>query len=167
MIRKASVADLQAIVAIANEAKVKMNEKGNFQWNESYPNTEHFLMDIEEGTLYVATVENQIAGVVCINTDQPNEYKTVKWRSDQQHLTIHRLAVSGQYLGKGIGKLLINHAIAVCLEKGLNYIKTDTNALNENAQRLLESCGYEFIGDISLSGKDGRFYCYDKVLSEN
>lgn len=165
MIRKASAADLESIVAIAKEAKRSMNAKGNFQWNESYPNAEHFIIDIEEGTLYVALFEERVAGVVCINLDAPKEYQSAKWRSDEQHLTIHRLAVGHQYLGKGIGKLLINHAISVCEEKGLKYIKTDTNAINENAQRLLESCGYHFVGDISLCGKDGRFYCYDKILT--
>ena len=63
-----------------------------------------------------------------------------------------------------MGYKLINHANAICIEKKISYIKTDTNSLNIKAQGLLRKCGYTFVGETSLLDHEGLFYCYDIVL---
>ena len=164
MIRKAVVGDLESIVNIAAMAKSNMKIYGNSQWNEDYPNEQHFLADIEEGTLYVAVIDERVAGMVCINREIPEEYKKVMWHLEAEHVVLHRLAVDPKFFGKGVGRALIAYADDICRAQGLRYIKTDTNELNASAQKLLRDCGYAFVGDIDLYGKHGRFYCFDRIL---
>jgi ribosomal protein S18 acetylase RimI-like enzyme len=164
MIRSAVISDLSQIVEIAESSKLDMHSYGNFQWNEGYPKEEDFIKDITEGTLFVCDIKGSIAGVICINRDEPEEYKTVTWSTAKEAFVIHRLAVSNSFRGQGVGYKLINHANAICIEKKIKYIKTDTNSLNIKAQRLLRKCGYTFVGETSLVDHEGLFYCYDIVL---
>ena len=164
MIRTAIIKDLAQIMEIAESSKLDMNFYGNFQWNEGYPKEEDFRKDITEGTLFVYDIKGVIAGFICINRNEPEEYKNVNWSIAKEAFIIHRLAVNNNFLGQNVGYKLINHANAICIENNISYIKTDTNSLNIKAQRLLRKCGYNFTGETRLVGHMGLFYCYDKVL---
>ncbi|GAA0730470.1 GNAT family N-acetyltransferase [Clostridium malenominatum] len=164
MIRTAVTSDLAQIMEIVESSKLDMHSYGNFQWNEGYPLEEDFIKDITEGTLYVYDIKGIIAGLICINRDEAEEYKSVNWSMTKEAFIIHRLAVNNNFRGQGVGYKLINHANAICIENNISYLKTDTNSLNIKAQGLLKKCGYTFVGKTSLSGHEGVFYCYDKVL---
>lgn len=164
MIRTAVISDLAQIMKIVESAKLDMHSYGNFQWSEGYPKEEDFIRDVTEGTLFVCDVKGIIAGVICINRDEPEEYKNAKWSMEKEAIVIHRLAVNNSFLGQGVGYKLIKHADTICIEGKINYIKTDTNSLNIKAQSLLRKCGYTLVGQTSLLDHEGLFYCYDKVL---
>ncbi len=164
MIRNAVAADLPQIMEIVEAAKSDMHSYDNYQWDESYPKEEDFMRDLTEGSLYVCDMDGSIAGVVCINKDEPEEYKRGNWSMSGEALVIHRLAVDTKFLGKGIAYQLMNHADVIGRQNHIAYIRTDTNSLNIKAQSLLKKCGYVFAGEITLSGHEGTFYCYDKVL---
>lgn len=164
MIRNAVAADLLQIMEIVEAAKSDMHSYDNYQWDESYPKEEDFMRDLTEGSLYVYDMEGSIAGVVCINKDEPEEYKNAGWSKAAEALIIHRLAVNPQFLGHGVGYQLIQYADFLGQQRNISCIRTDTNALNVKAQGLLKKCGYTFAGEITLSGHEGTFYCYDKAL---
>ncbi|GFZ32229.1 N-acetyltransferase [Clostridium zeae] len=164
MIRNAILSDLEQIVYIVEGSKLDMHSYGNFQWDEDYPRKEDFINDIKEETLFVYDMDGIIAGLICINKEEPEEYKDVNWSTERDALTIHRLAVNNSFKGKGVGVKLINYVDDICAENDINYIRTDTNSLNKKAQGLLTKCGYGFKGKINLLGHEGIFYCYDKVL---
>lgn len=164
MIRNAVVSDLEQIMKIVEAAKSDMHSYQNYQWDESYPKEKDFMQDVAEGTLFVYEVKGSIGGVVCINKDEPEEYKNAAWSMSGEAFVIHRLAVSNQFRGQGIGCKLIDYAEFLGREHNIKHIKTDTNSINLKAQSLLKKCGYSFVGEIGLSGHEGRFYCYDKVL---
>jgi GNAT superfamily N-acetyltransferase len=164
MIRTAVITDLAQIIEITECSKSDMHSYGNFQWNEHYPKEEDFIKDINEGTLFVYDIKGIIAGLICINRDEPEEYKNVNWSLAKEAVIIHRLAVNNNFLGQGVGYKLINYADFICTENNISYIKTDTNSLNIKAQGLLRKCGYTFTGETNLLEHIGTFYCYDKVL---
>jgi ribosomal protein S18 acetylase RimI-like enzyme len=164
MVRTAVTSDLEQIMEIVEGSKLDMHSYGNFQWNEYYPRAENFIKDIDEGALFVYDIKGIIAGLICINRDEPEEYKSVNWSTVKEAFVIHRLAVNNRFLGQGVGYKLINHANAICIENKISYIKTDTNSLNIKAQGLLRKCGYTFVGETSLLDHEGLFYCYDKIL---
>lgn len=164
MIRPAVISDLNQIMEIIRSSKLDMNSYGNFQWNEVYPIEKDFIKDITEKTLFVYDIKGIIAGVICINRDEPEEYKNVNWSMVKEAFIIHRLAINNNFRGQGVGYKLINHANAICIENNISYIKTDTNSLNIKAMSLLKKCGYTFVGKTRLVGHAGIFYCYDKVL---
>lgn len=164
MIRTAVITDLAQIMEIAESSKLDMNFYGNFQWNEGYPKEADFIKDITEGTLFVCIIKGIIAGLICINRNEPEEYKNANWSIAKEAFIIHRLAVNNNFIGQGVGYKLINHVNSICIENNISYIKTDTNSLNIKAQGLLRKCGYNFVGETSLLGYVGLFYCYDKLL---
>lgn len=164
MIRIAIISDLDQIMQIVEDSKLDMHSYGNFQWNEDYPKAEDFIKDINNRSLFVYDLEGIVAGFICVNKEEPEEYKNTNWSLAKEAYIIHRLAVNNNFLGQGVGHELIDYANAICIKDNISYIKTDTNTLNIKAQGLLKKCGYTFVGDISLSGHIGLFYCYEKVL---
>lgn len=164
MIRTAILSDLNQIMNIVETSKLDMNSYGNFQWNNTYPKGKDFIKDITDGTLFVYDIKGIIAGLICINKIEPNEYKNANWSMTKQAVIIHRLAVNNKFSGQGVGYNLITYANTLCIENGLSYIKTDTNSLNIKAQGLLRKCDYTFRAEITFLDHIGIFYCYEKKV---
>lgn len=164
MIRKATMNDLGSIMEILQKIIIEMHGYNNFQWDENYPQAKNFAADIENGDLFVSERENKIAGFICINRDEPIEYKGLKWSLAEKALVIHRMGVSPDYRKAGIGAELVGLADELAKSIGVKYLKTDTYSLNTKAQGLFQKCGYIFVGEMSFLGKDKPFYCYEKLL---
>src|SRR5689334_1396365 len=97
MIRTAILSDLNQIMEIVETSKLDMHSYGNFQWNKDYPKENDFIKDITEGTLFVYDIKGIIAGLICINKIEPNEYKNANWSMTKQSVIIHRLAVNNEF----------------------------------------------------------------------
>lgn len=164
MIRKATMNDLEAIMEILRKIIVEMHGYNNFQWDENYPQAKDFAADITKGELFVAVRENKVIGFICINRNQPVEYKDVAWSSTENALVIHRMGVSPNSRNTGIGIELIGFAEELSIKNGVSYLKTDTYSLNTKAQRLFQKCGYTLVGEMSFLGKEKPFYCYEKMV---
>ncbi|MHC1682965.1 MAG: GNAT family N-acetyltransferase [Clostridiaceae bacterium] len=164
MIRTALLSDLNQIIKIVEASILDMHSYGNLQWTKDYPKENDFIRDINEETLFVYDINGIIAGLICINKTEPEEYKNADWSNTKQPAIIHRLAVNTEFHGQGIGYKLINYANALCTENGISYIKTDTNSLNIKAQGLLRKSGYRFVDEITFLSHKGIFYCYEKEV---
>ncbi len=164
MIRKANLNDVDNIMNIVKEIIIEMKESNNTQWDENYPTYDNFKKDVEEGTLYVDEFEGELLGFVCINEEEPEEYKTVNWISDEKALVIHRMGVNPKHRRKGKGKLLIKYAENRAMDKNIMYLKTDTNSMNIKMYNLFKTCGFRFAGQIEFMEKKDPFYCYDLKL---
>ncbi len=164
-IRPAIQSDIPEIMALIAEVVPALNAAGNFQWDQSYPNTGVFEEDIERNQLWVAAVENQIAGIAAITTDQEPEYADAGWDINEMAIVTHRLAVSPKHRGKGIAAALLAQAEKEAIKRNIPLLRIDTNTVNEAAKRLFPKLGYQFAGEISLGFRpDLRFYCYQKKL---
>jgi ribosomal protein S18 acetylase RimI-like enzyme len=164
MIRKAMINDLDSIMGILRKIIIEMHEYNNFQWDDNYPQAQHFATDIEKGNLFISVKENKIAGFICINRDEPIEYKRLKWSLAEAALIIHRMGVSPDYRHAGIGVELVEFAKELSESTGVKYLKTDTYSLNTKAQGLFQKCGYSFVGEMNFLGKEQPFYCYEQLL---
>jgi GNAT superfamily N-acetyltransferase len=165
IIRLAILSDIPAIMHLIAEVVPVMNTAGNFQWDDTYPNTAVFEKDIALNQLWVADVDGDIAGIAAITTDQEPEYATVGWDINETAIVTHRLAVSVNHQGKGIAAALLQRADEVASNRGINKLRIDTNTQNQATQRLFPKLGYNYIGEISLGFRPNlRFYCYEKVI---
>ena len=164
MIRNAILSDMIGIMEIVKETIEEMHCHNNFQWDENYPLIEDFKKDIEAGSLYVFEEEGVATGFVCINKEEPLEYKGIRWGLNKDAFIIHRMAVRNNNRGKGIGVKLIKFADKISAENKITHIKTDTYSLNIKAQGLLGKCGYTFTGKINFLGKEKSFYCYERIM---
>jgi len=166
IIRLAETADIPAIMSVINTVVPAMNAAGNYQWDYTYPNPQVFEKDIKLKQLWLALIDNNIAGVAAITTDQDPEYAEVGWDIEETAIVVHRLAVNTGYQGKGVAKALMQKAEEIAIERGIDVLRIDTNSENAATQALFPKLGYQFAGEIGLDFRPGlRFYCYEKRIS--
>ena len=164
-IRRATVADLPAILALVRRVVPLMQASGNRQWSADYPNETVFRADIERQQLWVAELDGTIAGVAALTQDQDAEYAQADWDVTQPALVTHRLAVDPAAQGRGVALALMQQAEKQAVAQGLNVLRVDTNSENAATQRLFPKLGYRFAGEITLAFRPGlRFFCYEKRL---
>ena len=164
MMRVAIMEDLSSIMAIIRKVIVEMHSYNNFQWDENYPQEKDFVGDIEKGDLFVSLRAEKIVGFICVNRNEPAEYKGLNWSRAEEALVVHRMAVDPEIRKAGVGFELVDFADELARKNKLRYLKTDTYSLNINAQRLFKKLGYLFVGEMSFLSKEKPFYCYEKNI---
>ena len=138
--RKANINDLNAALKIYKDAIEKFAIEKTFQWVEGFPpNEKSFKNDIENYDLIVALNNNEVIGVMTLILDGEEDYLEIdgSWLNDDKYLTIHRIAVSKECYGLGVGRALLNHAIEYALNHSLNNIRIDTHKLNIDMKKML------------------------------
>ena len=164
-IRRATVADLPAMVALVRHVVPLMQASGNLQWSADYPNEAVFRADIERDHLWVAELSGALAGVAALTQDQDAEYAQADWDVTEPALVTHRLAVDPAVQGKGVALALMQEAEKQAVVLGLKVLRVDTNSENAATQHLFPKLGYRFAGEITLAFRPGlRFFCYEKWL---
>lgn len=164
-LRRATAADLPAVLALVRAVVPLMNAGGNFQWTSDYPNEEVFRRDIERQQLWVAERLGEIEGVAALTQDQDPEYAEADWDAAAPALVTHRLAVAPAAQGRGVARALLRQAEHEANQLGLSALRVDTNSENAATQRLFPQLGYRFAGEIQLAFRPGlRFFCYEKRL---
>jgi len=162
-IRQATTEDLDAIMQLVRRVVPLMRASGNLQWDDAYPNHDVFTRDIENHQLWLAEIDNQIAGIAAITTDQEPEYAKVGWDITETAIVVHRLAVDSAFRGQGVAVALMQQAEAVAKERSISILRVDTNSQNAATQKLFPKLGYTFAGEIDLYFRPGlRFLCYEK-----
>lgn len=166
IIRRATPADLSAILRLIGQVVPLMNASGNYQWTSEYPNAAVFEQDIERQHLWVAELGGELAGVAALTQDQDAEYADADWDANEPALVTHRLAVAPAAQGRGVAQALLQQAEHEARTLGLHTLRVDTNSENAATQRLFPKLGYRFAGEIKLAFRPGlRFFCYEKRLS--
>lgn len=163
--RKASASEAGRIMEIIEEAKQQMHQDGKVQWDENYPTRKHIEKDIEDGTAYVMTdaAGRIVAYGAVVFTGEP-AYADIKgrWLSEQPYVVLHRLAVSEDVKGHGIGLLFMQEVEQLSLAAGVHSFKVDTNYDNERMLRVLDKLGFTFCGNIFY--QEGMRMAFERLL---
>lgn len=131
------------------------------RWSRGvYPLRSNAEEELEAGNLYVAEVEiekegilrKQIAGSVSYQRQQGDIYRTVEWQIPFHVpvFVIHILAVHPEYMGCGIGTALLDYALELGREQGIQAVRLDVFEENTPAIRLYEKCGFVCRGVVDL-----------------
>ncbi|MCT2534943.1 GNAT family N-acetyltransferase [Aquibacillus koreensis] len=164
MLRKAMQSDIDDIMAMVKSSTNIMNERGNFQWDETYPLQSHYQSDLDQGDLYVYQQDGEVVGATAISEQEHSEYPTISWSLPDQAITIKRLVVDPNARGKGIPDALFTHAEEVARQKGIFYIKTDTFSNNPAAQKLFSRMNYQFVEKRYVEEKKDSLLYFEKKL---
>lgn len=165
LIRQATIADIPGIMQIIKAVVPIMRAAGNLQWDDVYPNPGVFESDIVLGQLWVAIVDDTVAGVAAITTEQYPEYAHVGLDISETAIVVHRLAVHPQFRGKGIAEALLKQAEVVAADQNIAILRIDTNTQNQATQALFPKVGYQYMGEIGLAFREGlRFCVYEKRI---
>ncbi len=164
MIRIARYDDLDQILIIVKETIKDLQSQGNFQWSEEYPTKANFENDIKQANLYIYEINNDVTGFICINKQEDIAYKPLSWNKLGEAIVIHRFAIKRSYQRQKIATKLIEYAERFAENKGINYIKVDTNSKNTRMNALFKNLKFQFIGQIYLRDLKVPFNCYDKII---
>ncbi|MBY9078677.1 GNAT family N-acetyltransferase [Paenibacillus sp. HN-1] len=165
VIRQGRMDDLEQIMALIAECVRVMREGGSDQWNESYPNREVIAEDIEQGTIYVLEDDGAPAGIIVLDENEAEEYKSIDWvHKEGRYLVMHRLAVHPRIQGKGIARRLLAFAEDQAVREGYSSIRMDTYAKNDRALGLYLRLGYETRGEVRFPGRVANFPVMEKLL---
>jgi len=169
IIRLATLADLDDIWKLRLETKELLKSRHIDQWQYEDPTIETFKIDILHQEFYVLVDGHDLKGMMAVRSGVEDTYLTIydgKWRKDEPYLTIHRLAIKKDLLGKNIAKMLMDYSDLVAKQKNIHYMRIDTHEHNQYAIRLFQNHGYELCGRIKLHQKKGdiRRLAFDKIL---
>ena len=140
MIRKANMNDLESIMKIIKSTVEEMKTYNNTQWDENYPLEKDFVSDIKKQDLYIYEVDGEVAGFICLNYEEPEEYLGLNWSSNKKAMVIHRMAVNPNFRKTGIASKLVDFAEKLAVENNVSYLKSDTYSINSKMNLLFTPC---------------------------
>lgn len=162
--RKAVLAELPEIWAVLKQAIIRRKEDGSQQWQDGYPNQEVIQNDIAIGAGYVLTDGGTIIGYCAIRFNHEPAYADIKgkWLTNEAFAVVHRVAISEQYLGKGLAKKIFEYIEDIALNAHIYSIKADTNFDNIAMLKTFQKLGYIYCGEVYFRGSARK--AFEKVL---
>lgn len=156
--------DIPKIMEIINNAKLHLKEQGINQWQESYPNIETIENDCEISKGYVLISNNEIIAYVFIDFDIDFDYNVIDgaWKNQREYGSLHRVAMSANYRGKGLSEHIFNLACELGKANGVYSMRIDTHNDNTKMKHILEKNGFEFCGIVNVRGL--RRMSFEKLL---
>ena len=139
-------------------------EQGFTQWTDDYPNYQTIKVDIRDSKGFVVKVDGALAGYMCIDFDGEPAYDDIDgaWRSSDPYAVVHRMAFAPDFCGKGLSGSTWDLIKDYCRDRGVDYIRVDTDFPNERMQHVLEKNGFVRCGVITFQGS-GKI-AYDQIL---
>jgi GNAT superfamily N-acetyltransferase len=163
-LRHASASEVPQIWDIIRQAIVRRKNDGSQQWQDGYPNEDVIKQDITKGIGYVLIDDNIVAGYAAILFNDEPAYEQLKgtWLTNGDFAVVHRVAISDDYLGKGLAQKIF--LFVEDLAKGNNVfsIKVDTNFDNIPMLKILEKLGYTYCGEVTFRGSFRK--AFEKTL---
>lgn len=162
--RKATASDVPQIWVIIQQAIARRKNDGSQQWQDGYPNETVIQQDITKGIGYVLTDNNSIAGYAAILFNDEPAYELLKgtWLTNDDFAVVHRVAISDDYLGKGLAQKIFLFTEDLAIDNNIFSIKVDTNFDNIPMLKILEKLGYTYCGEVTFRG--GVRKAFEKIL---
>ncbi|MEO8253635.1 MAG: GNAT family N-acetyltransferase [Flavobacterium sp.] len=162
--RKASCDETAEIWSILQQAIIRRKKDGSQQWQDGYPNLNVVKNDIEKEQGFVLLEDTKIIGYTAILINDEPAYAALdgNWLTNDAFVVIHRVAISENYLGKGLAKKIMEYVEDFALKNNIYSIKADTNFDNIAMIKIFENLGYIFCGEIYFRGSPRK--AYEKVL---
>jgi ribosomal protein S18 acetylase RimI-like enzyme len=157
IIRKATISDLEIIQQISKQTFLETFSEVNTPENmENYVrenfNSVQVASEINnrESAFYLASLENEIIGYMKLNFGDAQTEK-----QKENNLEIHRIYVLQAFHGKKIGQLLLDEAIKIAQQTGIESIWLGVWEENQRALQFYSKNGFvEFDKHIFTLGND-------------
>lgn len=164
--RKAELSDISPIWEILQQAIQRRKEDGSNQWQDGYPNPEVVQKDIEKGEGFVLADGETIIGYSAVLINDEPVYAKIEgnWLTNDDFVVMHRVAVSENYLGKGLAKLMLKYIEDFALSNNIYSVKADTNFDNIAMMKIFKKLGYSYCGEVYFRGSPRK--AYEKVLAK-
>ena len=157
-LRRAQLQDLTAIMKIIDDAKELLKKNGSPQWQNGYPDQETFTQDIVVQTNWILINDNKVVATATLQLTPEPTYRNItqgQWQQpDEPYATIHRVAISSNYRGQGLSKLLFSNLLTVGQMQGIKNFRVDTHRSNKAMQHIAENFNFKKRGIIKVNDQN-------------
>ncbi len=108
---------------------------------------------IDRQEMYLYMDGKNIAGMTAVTMYQGADYHEIGWSqnlNDDEVVSLHILAVTSEYQGKGVSEKMMEAIISLAMENRKKAIRLDTLASNIPAQHMYEKLGFAYRGKQNL-----------------
>lgn len=150
-IRKATFNDIDLIAGIYKKIhNLEETGKVSIGWNSKvYPIRETALNALKADTLFVMTINGEVAASAIINQNQPSAYSSMEWSypaSEDKVGVLHTLVVDPDFGKQGLGKTFVSFFEKYCKEQGYEVVRLDTQVKNTRPFNMYLNLGYKLAG---------------------
>ena len=157
-LRRAQRQDLTVIMKIIDDAKELLKKNGSPQWQNGYPDQETFTQDIVMQTNWILINDNKVVATATLQLTPEPTYRNItqgQWQQpDEPYATIHRVAISSNYRGQGLSKLLFSNLLTVGQMQGIKNFRVDTHRSNKAMQHIAENFNFKKRGIIKVNDQN-------------
>lgn len=157
-LRRAQLQDLTAIMKIIDDAKELLKKNGSPQWQNGYPDQETFTQDIVMQTNWILINDNKVVATATLQLTPEPTYRNItqgQWQQpDEPYATIHRVAISSNYRGQGLSKLLFSNLLTVGQMQEIKNFRVDTHRSNKAMQHIAENFNFKKRGIIKVNDQN-------------
>lgn len=151
---RAQPADVDAVLAILDDAAAWLHHRGINQWPHPFPRVE-VERRFREGVVYLALVDAQPAGTFALFEADP-----AVWGAQlPDALYLHGLAVRRAYAGNALGYDLLCHAAQIAAAQGKHFLRLDCWAGSEALRRFYPAAGFSERGVVEPQHQGERWHC--------
>lgn len=147
-LRLANLSDLSKLKTVYRNIIESMNRNNIPIWDEIYP-CEFFSKDIKNNNVYLLVEDNDdiVATFALCESNAGANY--VKWdNANDKALYIDRFGVNVDYSRRGIGSVMLKHAITLTKQKNAKYLRLFVVDINKPAINLYLKNGFKQVEGI-------------------
>lgn len=139
-------------MAIAHQKKVSNKHRQGFS-------REMVQTEIDENRQYKILVDGESACVFAVTFND----QLIWGERDQDAIYIHRIVTHPEFRGLSFVKEIINWAKDYAAKNSIKFIRMDTWADNEKLLEYYTSCGFDYVGVVSMEKTDGLPKHYEGI----
>ena len=168
-IRNSTPTDLDALLALFDEARGTIAALGIDQWQDGYPSREVVLGDIQKKQSYCVEIDGRVCATFALIDDGEPTYDRIldgAWLTGDgkdHYLAIHRVAIAVAMRGQGIAPALLAYAADFAVQHQMISLRIDTHRGNVVMRRMLDKNGFTYCGVIYLADGAERV-AYEKPI---
>ncbi len=164
--RKTEEKDKKQVISLWREAQAYFREQEIDQWQDGYPDEACLDLDVAKGSSYVLEDAGRVIATAFISFDGEPDYLHIegKWITDGPYGVIHRVAVAGEAKGRGLAGRLVEEAVSMCREQGVQGLRVDTHQDNRSMRRMLTKNGFTYCGIIHLTRDGAPRVAYERLI---
>ncbi len=133
-------------------------------WQPHNMNRDFLLKYTQPEEFFVGLVQGiPVASIVLQETDRHQNWESADQNKPQQALYVQWLCVARQFAGQGLSKKMIEFASQEARQRGLTFLRLDTDAHQKKLCDLYESLGFQLIGTQTKNKQ--KMALYQKSVS--
>ncbi|MFF6957390.1 GNAT family N-acetyltransferase [Streptomyces sp. NPDC008317] len=139
---------MDTVEALLHEASKWLASRGIDQW-QFPPHRDRILRALSEGDVFLGTCDGHVIATLQVDTYADPEFWTPNDQPDDA-LLVHRMVVTRESAGIGVGGTLLDWAAARAAAAGKSWLRLDAWKDNRSLHRYYEIAGFALVRVVDL-----------------